>query len=290
MITRRIRELIRGPAVLVKRINEIIAAVNTLNNMTGDGYIQINKTARGVGLHLSVDSLLPRIPRVGVIHKAYVKTEPGAVEMVECYLGNDETNSDTWANDTPYVVNEKVDKADWLSPYYIQTYKCYVAHTSTPGTAPGGGAFWRTVWKKYSITVDCSVVSGEALNSAIPRLVDGELIYVQKFSGTWECVGIPYQTIDDVFTIFKVISNATGDGVYNCKKQIIDATNWIKTDGTSKLYKKNDTLFEVYNTAEDGVAGHVLAVDDYLFAIQLVDDEDNIRWLGWSPKYSWWHI
>ncbi len=48
------------------------------------------------------------------------------------------------------------------------------------------------------ITVSCSdfIVGGTALNAVIPRLINGIKIYVAKFGDTWECVGVPFQTID----------------------------------------------------------------------------------------------
>ena len=66
------------------------------------------------------------------VHKAYVKTTPGVVETVACYLDTDNTGEE--------------------------------------------------------ITVTCSIIGGSALNSAVPRLADGELIFVSSIGGTWYCL------------------------------------------------------------------------------------------------------
>ena len=46
------------------------------------------------------------------------------------------------------------------------------------------------------ITVGCSITGGGNLNSAIPRLEDGTLIFVTKIDGTWYCTSV-FQTIEN---------------------------------------------------------------------------------------------
>ena len=149
MITRRIRELIRGPAVLVKRINEIIAAVNTLNNMTGDGYIQVKKTARGVGIQLSVDRLLPRIPRMsGNGISINIKWFKLSVVNADPMTGKEQTfNGSSWSDVsgaenvsiytypqialTQYQVNDVV-AALKVGGYWVSLYNTPVAFDECP--------------------------------------------------------------------------------------------------------------------------------------------------------------
>lgn len=86
-----------------------------------------------------------------------------------------------------------------------------------------------------------------------------------------------------IIKIFEVQSEATGDGVYNCYEQTLDATEWDDTAGDPKFDDKNTTSVEVLNLAEfDPEATHVaqLAAGDLIVAWQKVDDEKNVRWVG----------
>lgn len=46
------------------------------------------------------------------------------------------------------------------------------------------------------ITVNCEIVGGSALNSAIPRLEDGDRLTVWNDAGTWRCTTIFQATTD----------------------------------------------------------------------------------------------
>jgi hypothetical protein len=83
--------------------------------------------------------------------------------------------------------------------------------------------------------------------------------------------------------IFEVQSEATGDGVYNCHEQTLDATEWDDTAGDSKVDDWDTTSVEVLNLAEfDPEATYVaqLAAGDLLLAFRYWDDEANFRWVG----------
>jgi len=47
------------------------------------------------------------------------------------------------------------------------------------------------------ITVECEIVGGTALISAVPRLEVGKLLWVTNDSGTWRHVGIPFNGSED---------------------------------------------------------------------------------------------
>ena len=86
-----------------------------------------------------------------------------------------------------------------------------------------------------------------------------------------------------VIKIFEVQSEATGDGVYNCYEQTLDATEWDDTAGDPKFDDKNTTSVEVLNLAEfNPEAEYVahLATGDLIVAWRKVDDEHNARWVG----------
>jgi len=84
-------------------------------------------------------------------------------------------------------------------------------------------------------------------------------------------------------TLFEVQSAGTGDGIYNCYEQNIDATEWADTAGDDKLDDKNSTSVEVLNLMEtdpDASYSCALAQGDRLRAWQQKDDEGNKRWIG----------
>ncbi len=83
--------------------------------------------------------------------------------------------------------------------------------------------------------------------------------------------------------LFEVQSAATGDGVYTCYEQTLDATEWDDTAGDSKVDDKDAVEVEVLNLAEfDPEATYVahLAANDLIVAWQKVDDESVSRWIG----------
>lgn len=83
--------------------------------------------------------------------------------------------------------------------------------------------------------------------------------------------------------VFEVQSAGTGDGIYNCYEQTLDATEWADTAGDAKFSDRNTTSTEVLNLAEfDPEATYVaqLAAGDMLLAFRVWDDEAGARWYG----------
>ena len=61
---------------------------------------------------------------------------------------------------------------------------------TAPGAVTTVDCFLRTDTTGTEITVNCSVIGGsgtEKLNAAVPRVVDGSLIFVQQFGTDWYC-------------------------------------------------------------------------------------------------------
>ena len=88
---------------------------------------------------------------------------------------------------------------------------------------------------------------------------------------------------EDSAKIFEVQSAAIGDGLYNCYKQTLDATEWDDTTGNDKFDDKDATGIEVFNLLEsdpEATYKEMLATGDRIRAWQLTDDEDNCRWVG----------
>lgn len=95
-------------------------------------------------------------------------------------------------------------------------------------------------------------------------------------------ISVP-QGLGSQVKIFKVQSEATGDGIYNCYEQTLDATEWDDTAGDPKFDNANTTSIEVLNLAENNprstYVAH-LAAGDLIAAWQKMDDENNKRWAG----------
>jgi len=83
--------------------------------------------------------------------------------------------------------------------------------------------------------------------------------------------------------VFEVQSTATGDGIYNCYEQTLDATEWIDTNGNDKFDDKNSISVEVLNLWENHISSNpviALSSDDRIAAWQWKDDEGVTRWVG----------
>lgn len=88
--------------------------------------------------------------------------------------------------------------------------------------------------------------------------------------------------------IFEVQSAATGDGIYNCYEQKLDATEWTGTGGNDKFINAEETPteVEVFNLEESDVVTAdpdytpALALYDLIEAYQITDNEGNNRWVG----------
>jgi len=83
--------------------------------------------------------------------------------------------------------------------------------------------------------------------------------------------------------IFEVQSVGSGDGIYDCYEQILDADQWAGTGDEPKFDDKDTTETEVLNLAEIGLEGEyvaALSVGDTLVAWQAVDDKGTKRWIG----------
>jgi hypothetical protein len=86
--------------------------------------------------------------------------------------------------------------------------------------------------------------------------------------------------------IFEVQSEDTGDGIYNCYEQTLDATEWDDTTGGDSNKKVDDydsTTVEVLNLAEFNCEPEYAAQlrsGDLLLAFRYWDDEANFRWVG----------
>ncbi len=84
--------------------------------------------------------------------------------------------------------------------------------------------------------------------------------------------------------MYEVQSAATGDGVYNCYEQLVDATDWTSTTEVDKLVDKDATSVAVFNLMENYcyTPGYSDAcrVGDRFIGWSSTDDEGNVRIVG----------
>lgn len=120
----------------------------------------------------------------------------------------------------------------------------------------------------------------------VAALIAGDLLMswqLRDNTGIIRWVGVPFEDCGIIKRIFEVQSEATGDGVYDCFEQTLDATEWADTAGDPKFDDKNAVSIEVLNLAElDPEATYVahLAAGDLIAAWTIRDDEGNPRWVG----------
>ena len=138
------------------------------------------------------------------------------------------------------------------------------------------------------ISDDPTQVSGYLFGSTSPMLgkVDDVRIY-NKALEDYELRQVYEEGLKDRSfvsgKVFAVQSAGTGDGIYNCREQTLNATEWDDTAGDDKFNDKDTTSVEVFNLLEnDPVADYspALTVGDAIKAWQWIDDEGNKRWAG----------
>ena len=78
-------------------------------------------------------------------------------------------------------------------------------------------------------------------------------------------------------TIFSVYSNADGNGLYNCYKQIIDNGDWDSTSTTDILDNFNTDAIKVFNLGENEVITAWASATDYRKQTIVSNDSDEYR-------------
>ena len=97
----------------------------------------------------------------------------------------------------------------------------------------------------------------------------------QKTNATW----FP----SEKHKVFEVQSEASGDGIYNCYEQELDADEWDDTTGNPKFKDANSTSIEVLNLNEHDPEEDYdaqLVTGDMLVSWRFFDNQGNERWVG----------
>lgn len=148
------------------------------------------------------------------IHKAYCNGAAGAATTITCYLDTDATGEEVTVNcDTNGGGNLNVSVPllkdgqllyvvklgnDWYAFEKFNTGQTAIAYVkTTPGEVTSVVCwFSETDGTGEEITVPCDITSGGNLNSAVPRLADGQKIQVAKNGATW-CLTTIIQRSED---------------------------------------------------------------------------------------------
>jgi len=85
-----------GPSQLRQKLNDMIRAINSLDRISGDQFIRVDKSPSALALSLSLGKLEERLRMFSsgsIIHKAYCKDDAGAATTIDCYLDADDPGS-----------------------------------------------------------------------------------------------------------------------------------------------------------------------------------------------------
>ena len=95
-------EFITGPDSVKRILNEMQAMLRSHELISGGEYLRISKNPMGTAIMLDIEQIQAAMPNSGgdggATRKAYVKTAPGAVTTVVCFLDTDTTGEEVTVN------------------------------------------------------------------------------------------------------------------------------------------------------------------------------------------------
>ncbi len=142
-----IKPFTKGNPETRRMMNELVHAINNALRMTGDGFINVQRSPTGTTLSLSMNELKARFMNFGggnEVHRAFVKTTPGATTSVDVYL-------DTDASDTEVTVSCYIYGGGNLEDAYptlVDGMPLYVQYDSATSA-------WKNVTRIDKIGVNC---------------------------------------------------------------------------------------------------------------------------------------
>lgn len=102
-----------GNPELAERLNEIMAVARKVENISGGGEVKVQHTSTGI--NINVERRRGGGGGGTTLRKAYVKTEPGAVDAVVCFLDTD-TTGDEITVDFVDMISGDTDLANCFPP------------------------------------------------------------------------------------------------------------------------------------------------------------------------------
>jgi len=188
----------KGPTIAVRKLNEVIAQVNSLLCISGDNFIKVQKTAAGLGLRLNYEEIIRRMPKsVGSTSTLLVLAEvismpsypdPTADESSPEYAGRNyytcrliSSQYAAWSSSTAYLINQ----------YATYAEKLYKAKRNNNNCQPDiCGDDWEEM---EEIKIEYAIGSENipaALTNCVPWFEVGEI--VPLFSKVIEGTGTRY--------------------------------------------------------------------------------------------------
>ncbi len=91
-----IKPFTKGNPETRRMMNDLVHALNNELRMTGDGFINVQRSPTGTTFSLSMNELKARMMNFGGgdIHKAYAKAAAPASGTITCYLDTDATGTE----------------------------------------------------------------------------------------------------------------------------------------------------------------------------------------------------
>ena len=93
------KPFLTGPEDVKSILNEMQAMLRSHELISGGEYLRISKNHMGTAIMLDIEQIQAAMPNSGgdgggATHKAYVKTVPGAVTTISCYLDSNTSGSE----------------------------------------------------------------------------------------------------------------------------------------------------------------------------------------------------
>ena len=154
-------------------LNRLRRVVNKLDNMRGDGFIEISQTGSGTVIGMNLSKVRERVAKngsgdggvsSGSSHKAYVKTAPGAVTTVTCFLDTDTTGTEVTVNCSVIGGGGSI-KLNSATPRLIDASLIFVEDID--------GEWWCTA--PFTATEDCTCEQADAVFNSVTIESDQKL-------------------------------------------------------------------------------------------------------------------
>ena len=94
-----VERFLTGKPETVRKLNALVDAVKSLQNINGDVFIRAASTPAGTTVRLNIAAVLERIMKNSggggiALRRAFVKTTPGATTTLVCFLAVDTTGEE----------------------------------------------------------------------------------------------------------------------------------------------------------------------------------------------------
>ncbi len=144
-----VERFLTGKPETIRKLNLLVDAVKSLQNLNGDIFIRTANTSAGTTIRLNIAAVLERIMKNtgggNDVRRAFVKTTPGATTSVDVYLYEDASNTEVTVECYIYGGGNLEDAFPTLTdgmPFYVQY-------------DPAAGE-WKNVTSIYKIGLDCN--------------------------------------------------------------------------------------------------------------------------------------